>query len=148
MSFLQGTTPSRASIWPIKELGRTQWIGRTYGLPKWSVNETTSPEADLQHAHSQLAGVASEALFDSDYRAGSSIDEIIIAQGIVLAAAAKLLRDERQLWLETLAFVACQLNANAAIVRRIAEILQCRGSISGRSLQRILRNGRPADARG
>jgi hypothetical protein len=146
VSFLQGTTPSRASIWPIKELGRTQWIGRTYGLPKWSVNETTSPEADLQHAHSQLAGVASEALFDSDYRAGSSTDEITIAQGIVLTAAAKLLRDEQQLWLETLAFVAGLLKANAAIVFRIAEILQRSGSISRRPLQRILRKMGPVDA--
>jgi hypothetical protein len=145
VSFLQRTTPSRASIWPIKELGRTQWIGRTYGLAKWRVDQRSAPEQDLRQAHSQLAGVVSEALFDSDYRAGSSTDEITIAQGIVLAAAVKLVRDEQQLWSETLAFVACQLKANAAIVCRIAEILQCRGSISRRPLQRIMRKMGPVD---
>ena len=141
VSFLQGTTPSRASIWPINELGHTRWIGRTYGPAEWRVDQATAPEQDLRHAHSQLAGVVSEALFDPNYRAGSSIEEIVTAQGIVLTAAIKLSRDEPQLWFETLLFVADQLKANEIAVRRIAEVLLCRGCIKQSLLQRILRKG-------
>ena len=107
-----GERPSKAAIWPTIELGREQWIGRTYGIPRWRVDDTTLAEADLQHARSQLAGVVSEMLFDSDFRLGSSTNEIAIAQGIVLTAATKLRRDVQQLWLETLVSVATILRAD------------------------------------
>jgi hypothetical protein len=57
-----------------------QWIGRTYGIPPWRVDDKTSVKADLQHARSQLAGVVSEMLFDSDFCLGSSINEFAIAR--------------------------------------------------------------------
>jgi hypothetical protein len=64
---LQRNHPARASIWPIWEFGQRQWIGRTYGIPKWHVDGGTPVEADLEQAQSQLAGVVAEALFDADY---------------------------------------------------------------------------------
>jgi len=49
---LQGHTPSKASIWSVIEFGRPQWIGRTDGIPKRTVNDSTPPENDLiRHNH-------------------------------------------------------------------------------------------------
>jgi hypothetical protein len=140
-----GERPSKASIWPIVELGREQWIGPTYGSPRWRVDARTPPKADLQHARSQLAGVVSEMLFDSDFRLGSSVDEIAIAEGIVLTAAAKLRRDVQQLWLETLVSVATTLRANEGVVRHIAAELINRRSVKASRLAYLLRSiGGPA----
>jgi hypothetical protein len=129
-----GEHPSKATIWPINELGRVRWVGRTYGIPRWRVDGRTLAEADLQHARSQLAGVVSEMVFDSDFRLASSVDEIAIAQGIVLTAATKLRRDVQQLWLETLISVATILRANEWVVRDIAAELMNRGSVKANRL--------------
>jgi hypothetical protein len=137
---LQGKHPSKASIWPITELGRVQWIGRTYGLPKWRVDDRTLAEADLQHAQSELAGVVSGLLFDPDFRVASSIDEIVRAQGIVLTAATKLRCDVQQLWLKTLVSVATILRANEPIVRDIASELMHRGNVTKRRLAYFLQS--------
>ena len=135
---LHGSIPSKVTIWPIVELGRPQWIGRTYGLPTCRVDKSTCAEADLKHARSQLAGVVSEILFDPDYRQGSSLDEIVTAQGIVLSAAMKLCRDPEQLWVETLVEVAWQLKTNELLLRQISGVLMRRGSVKSRQLQQIL----------
>jgi hypothetical protein len=135
-----GERPSKAAIWPIVELGREQWIGRTHGIPAWQVDDKTSAEADLQHARSQLAGVVSEMLFDSDFRIGSSTNEIAIAQGIVLTAATKLRRDTQQLWMETFVFVATVLKTNERVVRDIAAELMTRGNVTERRLAYFLQS--------
>jgi hypothetical protein len=137
---LQGHTPSMASIWPVIEFGHPQWIGRTDGIPKWRVDDGTPPEKDLKQAQSQLAGVVSEALFDGNFRLGSFIEELLTAQAIVLSAAVKLQRDFEHLWLETLSDVAAKLKANAQIVREIADVLMCKGSIKARRLTHLLRS--------
>jgi hypothetical protein len=134
----QGERPSKVSIWPIRELGRCHWIGRTGGTPRWRVGGETLPEADLKHAQSQLAGVVAEALFDADYRLASSIDEIVASQAIVRSAATKLQRDAEQLWLETFAWVATRLRANEPVVRDIADELMRKGSIKSRQLANLL----------
>ena len=136
---VQGEHPSKATIWPIKH-GRVQWVGRTYGLPKWRVDGTTLAEDDLCHAESELAGVVSEWLFDPDFRLASSIDEIARAQGIVLTAATKLRRDVHQLWLETLVSVATILGANELVVRAIANELMHRELVNTRRLAHLLRS--------
>ena len=137
---LEGDRPSKASIWPIVELGRVQWIGRTYGFPKWRVDGTTQAEDDLRHAEFQLAGVVSEWLFDPDYRLASPIDEIARAQGIVLTAATKLRHDVQQLWLETFVSVATILKSKEPIVRGIATELMHRGSVKANRLAALLRS--------
>jgi hypothetical protein len=135
---VQGSIPSKATIWPVVELGRSQCVGRTYGLPSWRVDVTTDPQADLRHARSQLAGVVSEALFDHDYRQGSPLDGIVTAQGIVLSAATKLFRNPEQLWLETFFEVAWQLKTNELVVRQLFDALIRRGSIKAQQLQQLL----------
>lgn len=137
---IQGDNPSKASIWPIVELGRSQWIGRTYGFPRWRVDNSTHVEADLKQARSQSAGVVSEMLFDSDYRLASSVDEIVTAQSIVQTAALKLRCDPEHLWLETLVWVATRLKANEPVVREVADQLMCRGSIKTQRLVCLLRS--------
>jgi hypothetical protein len=135
-----GEGPAKVSIWPIVVSGHKHWTGRTYGIPPWQVDDKTSAEADLQHARSQLAGVVSEMLFDSDFRHASSVDEVAIAQGIVLTAATKLRRDVQQLWLETLVSVATILRANEWVVRDIAAELMNRGSVKANRLAHFLRS--------
>jgi hypothetical protein len=137
---VQGERPSKATIWPIIEHGREQWIGRTYGISRWRVDDRTLAEADLQHAQSELAGVVSEMLFDPDFRLASSIDEIVRAQGIVLTAATKLRRDVRHLWLETFVSVATILRANERVVRDIATELMNRRSVKASRLAYLLRS--------
>jgi hypothetical protein len=140
ISNLQGHTPSQASIWSVIQFGRSRWVGRTDGIPKWKVDADTPPEEDLKWAQSQLAGLVSEGLFDANYRLGSSIDELVTAQAIVRSAAVKLQRDPWHLWLETFADVAAKLKANARIVREIADVLMCKGSIKTRRLTNLLRS--------
>jgi hypothetical protein len=136
---LNGTLPASASIWPIREIGRLQWIGRTIGTSKWCVNDGTPAEADLKQARSQLAGVVAEALFDPDYRIGSSLDEIVISQSIARTAAIKLVSGVEELWLDTLVEVASKLKAHEWKVREIANELMKKGSIKARRLRALLK---------
>jgi hypothetical protein len=142
IAIFDGTPPVRASIWPIQQYGQTQWIGRTYGTPKLRVTDKTPAEADLRQARSQLAGVAAEAVFDADYRLASSLDEIVISQGIVRTAALKTLRDPETLWLQTFFEVVKQLKAHDWLVREIAGELLHKGTIKGRRLTRLLQSSK------
>jgi len=136
---LHGAIPTRATIRRLMEFGRPQWIGRTDGIPKWRVDDTTPADEDLQQARSQLAGVVAEILFDrANYRPASSADEIVTSQAIVRSAAIKMHRDPAALWLETLVETATILKANEKIVRRIADRLLRRGVIKSRQLARLL----------
>ena len=135
---LQRNHPARASIWPIWEFGQRQWIGRTYGIPKWHVDGGTPVEADLEQAQSQLAGVVAEALFDADYRLASSLDEIVISQSIARTAAIKMVSDAEELWLDTVVEVASKLKAHELNVREIANELMKKGNIKARRLRALL----------
>jgi hypothetical protein len=137
MHTLDGKLPERASIWPIRELGRVQWVGRT-DSPRWRVDGWTPPEADLKRARSLIAGVVAEMLFDPEYRLGSSLDEIVIAQSIVRTAAIKMRRDPKVVWLRTLAEVASRLKAHECLVHEIADELMRKGRIKTRRLTRLL----------
>jgi hypothetical protein len=136
---LDGEIPLRASIWPVIEFGQTQWIGRTESARGWRVDETTAAEADLKFAYSQLAGVVSEALFDPDYRYGSSVDEIVTSQIIAVTAARKLQCNAGNLWQATLVEVWSILNINRALVHAIAGSLMRMGQIKRQTLERLLR---------
>jgi hypothetical protein len=135
---LDGVVPSHANIWSVLELGRLQWIGKTYGLPGLHVDEKTDPKADLRHARSELAGVVAEVVFDPDYRLASSLDEYATAIVVIRAAAKKMRRDPMQLLIETAAGVELALREHAGIVREIAAQLIDKGTIKGRRLQFLL----------
>jgi hypothetical protein len=135
---LDGVVPSSANIWPVLELGRLQWIGKTYGLPQLRVDEKTDAEVDLRHARSSLAGVVAEIVFDPEYRLGSSLDELATATVVIRAAAMKLGRNPMQLFFETVAGTELALKGQVAIVREIATQLISKGSIKARRLQFLL----------
>jgi hypothetical protein len=106
----EGFIPTRAAIWSIRRLGRTQWIGMTYGTPPWRIDDRTSAEADMREARCLMAGVVAEALFEPDFRAGSSLDEVVLAFSVVQSAAVKTGRTPgEQLWVSALADVAFRL---------------------------------------
>jgi hypothetical protein len=135
---LNGVIPSRATIWPVQEFGRPQWVGKTYGLPPLWVDDKTDAQADITHARSQLAGVVAESVFDPDYRVGSSTDEIAIATGILRTAATKMRCDPLQLLFETVAGIELDLKEHGGIVREIADELMRKGGVGGRRLQFLL----------
>jgi hypothetical protein len=137
---LDGDPPTKASIWSEQLLGQPHWTGKTEGFSPWRVDDTTPAQYDLKQARAQLAGAASELLFDyPNYRAASSVDEKVIAVGIVQTAACKLKCDPQQLFEKTLNAVIRDLWANKEIVREIADVLLREGKIEPQPLSRILR---------
>jgi hypothetical protein len=133
-----GIIPTRAAIWPIKRLGRTQWVGKTYGTPPWQVDDKTTVEADLSHARCLMAGVIAESLFDPDYRLGSSLDEWAIASGILQSAAVKSGRTIEYLWSTTLGEVASRLKRHEQQVFAISAELMSKHAIQGHRLSSLL----------
>jgi hypothetical protein len=134
----EGLMPTRAAIWPITRLGRTQWVGKTYGTPPWQVDDRTTAEADLSQARCLMAGVVAESLFDPDYRLGSSLDEWAIGSGIVQTAASKMNRQPEQLLASVLDDVACRLKLYEKQVFEIANELMQKHVIRGGHLRSLL----------
>jgi hypothetical protein len=134
-----GIVPSKIAIWPTIVAGEQRWIGKTYGLPRYRIDVTTSAEIDLRTVQEWISGVTAECLFDPEYRAGSSLDEIVLAFAAVGSAALKMQTDVELLWFETLAEVATILKANETIVRRIVDELMRKGTIKSRRLAYLLR---------
>jgi hypothetical protein len=134
----EGLMPTRAAIWPIKRLGRTQWVGKTYGTPPWQVDDKTTVEADLRHARCLMAGVISESLFDPDYRLGSSLDELAVTSEIIRTAAVKTGRSPQHLWGTILAEIASQLKRHDQQVFEISAELTRKHTIQRRRLRSFL----------
>ena len=134
-----GILPSKIAIWPTVVLGEQRWIGRTYGVPLYQIDGATSAKNDLKVAQELMSGVGAECLFDPEYRAGSSLDEIVLAFVAVGAAAFKVQCDAEMLWFETLNEVATILKADEEIVRQIAAELMQKGVCKGGLLKRLLR---------
>jgi hypothetical protein len=135
---LDGAVPSRASIWPVLELGRLQWIGKTYGLPQLRVDGATDAKVDLRRARSVLAGVVAEVVFDPEYRPASSLDELVTGIAVIRVAAVKMRRDPMQLFIKTVADIELALKEHIEIVREIATQLLGKGSIKTRRLEFLL----------
>jgi hypothetical protein len=133
-----GTLPSKLAIWPIVVSGVQQWVGRTYCIPEHRVDVTTPPKNDLKNAQEWISGVTAECLFDPEYRAGSSLDEIVLACAAISSAACKMQYDAELLWIETLAEVTAILKNNEASVRKIADELMRKGTIKSRRLAYLL----------
>jgi hypothetical protein len=134
-----GVVPSKITIWPILVSGQQQWIGKTYCTPGHRVDVTTSAESYLRNAQEWISGVTAECLFHREYRAGSSLDEIVLAIAAVGSAALKMQTDAELLWFETLAAVATILKANEDTVRKIADELMRKWTIKSRRLACLLR---------
>jgi hypothetical protein len=71
--------------------GKLYWGGLTFGGDHWSCGPNSDVESDLKRMRVILAGVCAELLFDREnYKSGSSLDEVVMAQGIAAIAAAKM----------------------------------------------------------
>ena len=75
------------------------WTGMS--MPKngsWRITPDAPPAEFIRRSRHLLAGFAAEQLFDADFRAGSSLDEIIVSQLLVALAADGA--DGRELWVK------------------------------------------------
>jgi hypothetical protein len=117
--------------------GEDVWAGRTSGLKTWTVSPRTAPFEDLKHARMTIAGQAAESVAGVA-RSASSLDEIIIAQAMVDAAAKKLGVGGEQLWRDVWRQTAAICHQNRRIVGVIADRLLRLGSITGNPLRRLL----------
>jgi hypothetical protein len=129
--------PTRATIWPITRFGRTQWVGNAYGTPPWRIDDQTSSEADLSHAKCLMAVIA-ESLFDPDYRFGSSLDELVVAFGMVGTAATKTGCTLETLSGSTLANPATRLKLYERQVFEISAESMRKRAIQGRRVRSLL----------
>jgi hypothetical protein len=120
------------------------WTGHTYDGVVDLIGPDSSVENDLNFARSIIAGLISEITFDrADYRAGSSLDEIIQFQLAINNVATKAQRaDGLNIALEQMRWVGGALIANKVIVHEIADLLMRRGTLRGVVLEKILRRVR------
>jgi hypothetical protein len=135
-----GVFPSKITILPIIVSSEQRWIGKTFGVPKSRVDATTSAQDDLKTGQNLASGVIAECLFDFEYRAGSSLDEIVLAIAVVGSAAIKLQSDAEILWLKTLNEVATILKANEVAVHKIADELMRKRMICSHRIACLLRD--------
>jgi hypothetical protein len=129
----QRICPEGVRIWPVSESGRTHWQGWIEGTQPLHVDASTNVEADRAQAVFQIAGWMAEIIFD--FRAGSSLDEVITAQSIALTVAIKTQREPRQVWAEILVDTAESLRAQEPIVRTIADELRRKRRVGARRLR-------------
>ena len=117
--------------------GASLWGGFTHSQP-WSVKQTTQPADDLRHARFIIAGLAAESMTEWN-RAGSSLDELILAQLVTALAAQKVGADEQILWRNDVwAGSAKIIKHNAEPFNQIVDHLLHTQEISGGDLQAML----------
>jgi hypothetical protein len=126
-------------IRPVCESGRTHWEGWTEAAQP-SVTPDTRFEDDREVAVMQIAGWMAERIFDAaNFRAGSSIDEVITAGRIARMIAVKTKREPTEVWAEILLNTEMRLRAHEPIVRAIADELRRKRRINARRLRVHLR---------
>jgi hypothetical protein len=138
----QGRRIKRAWIEPTL----TGWIGMTEIHGKgWNVTletQTATAIADhLEVARHLLAGVTAERLFEKDFRAGSSIDEIVMSQ--LVGAHAATLEDQEAgpYWLQQVAAVVeTTLRQHRTRVLALGMHLFTYGALNNESAERIWRD--------
>lgn len=140
--------PARTRIWREPVKGMVCWLGETTSskkAPPFFVDPRTDLRGYLILALRTVGGIAAEWIFDrEDYRAGSSIDEMLIAGGCA--------RSLQQLGIFTTADDALQslvssaakiLTAHESVVRAIARALERELKVEGPALVELLREVRP-----
>jgi len=136
-----GIAVESVAVWPIPT-NRACWIGLTESaVGKWFISKDTSPEADAAQIRYQMAGWVAEITFmGKDFRAASSIDEVVMAQNIARYVAMKTGSHPATVFIENCAIVNDVLQRNEAAVRAIAKKLStgCRKKLLGVSLAKIL----------
>lgn len=115
------------------------WMGLTDAGKAWRSDNQSSPEADLEQACHQMAGILSEMLFDREnFRECSSMNEVLTANGLADNAAIKNGKDRRELMLAVLACTGQALQQNEGIVRAIAADLDRHKVVRRKRLAELL----------
>jgi len=135
-----GEEVRRCKVWQQKRgAQRGQWVGETTVRAGWKSDETTSPLQDFRRACCQIAGLVAELLFDHDnFRRASSVDEIIVANGLAGIAALKMGRDQRSVMVQVVLATFDILKKNDGVVRKLAKDLKRRGVLRAACLTRLL----------
>ena len=136
--------PVMTRIWRAPLAGFTVWLGETVpasDAPDIPVDARVDLDAYLTLAVQQLGGVVSELLFDSrDYRAGSSVDEWIVASGCAQTLAALgIFSTGEEALVMMLAAAKAMLEANTGAVRAIAAALETQRRVEGAELAHLVK---------
>jgi hypothetical protein len=119
--------------------GAGQWLGVTMGGGKWRSDADTTPKSDFRQACYHMAGVVAEVLFDTDnFRQGSSLDEILVAQRLAANIAAKTRGNPVDVRGQVLRMTSKILKDNALIVHEIATLLDRHNVVRKNRLAPIL----------
>jgi hypothetical protein len=119
--------------------GLVLWLGETNGTPPWSCGPETDPAKDFEQGVLQMAGVVSELMFEGDdFRAGSSLDEVAITNGLASTVAVKTGADGEDVMMSIIAAAGTILERNKEVVETIARWLELHRSASGSRLARML----------
>jgi hypothetical protein len=131
------------------------WSGRCDEAVPWSCGPHSTVDADLSRARMTIAGLAGETVTGLD-KPGSSLDELVLSQTIVLGAAVKLGHPDEEaaqrlwharVWNEALLI----LRENKLPFCKLADALDAREMVKGKKLREILhrvkRRGTSSDRR-
>jgi hypothetical protein len=137
----------RVWIKGVKVRGILTWVGECQADVTWEISECSTVAQDLLFARITVAGWCAECLFaPEDMRAGSSIDEAILAGAVCSTAAHKAGRSQPEMLHEVMESVISVLSDHASAVRRIANaLMRCR-KLHGVQLNRLLPTATVRDA--
>jgi hypothetical protein len=144
---LAGIPLRRVWIRNVGASGRRTWIGECQAEVIWEVSETSTVALHLLFARILLAGWLAECLFvPEDLRAGSSLDEVMLAQTICGAAAHKTTCRQADVFFNTMDETTGILRAYEHEIGRIASsLIRCR-NLHGDQLSRLLPAAEAHDA--
>jgi hypothetical protein len=119
------------------------WNGFTASNHQVETSPHTTIEQDFLSARMMIAGVVAEQCFLPDFRAGSSLNEVVFGHMIVKNMAAKVRGgDEEQILLMIVNSVATDLQGNERTLRAIAAALMHARIVRGAPLRKLLANVR------
>jgi hypothetical protein len=115
------------------------WLGWCAVPGARVLNPGTAPLADLAWARTLLAGPLAELLYARRPALGAGADELVLAQGIVAAAAAKLGTGPDGLMWAILTRVMETLNTHRPTLDALTQVLLRRRKVKQVELARLLR---------
>lgn len=140
--------PAVTRIWREPVKGLTAWLGETLPskkAPPLQIDARTRPMDCLTFGLQQLGGIASELLFDAeDYRAGSSVDEWMVAGGCARSLETiGMFNTGEEALARMFSTTRAMLTVNRPAVLAIADQLEQQRRIEGAALEKLLRDVRP-----
>ncbi len=123
--------------------GMQCWSGYTLSQHQVNTDAHTTVEQDFLSMRMIIAGVVAEQCFLPDYRAGSSLDEVVFGHMIAINMSGKMRGgDVEQILLMTVNSIAMDLRGNERTLRAIADALMHSRIVRGERLRKQLANVR------